>query len=235
MSMLMKKMSTLTRGLGMKAMTRAARTRARRPAGHRARTKAQTRERILAVALALFQKKGFEGTTTREIARKAGIAEGTVFNYFTTKEDIAFYFFEKETDHVVASFDDTRRLKKAPLEEKLFALIQRQLEYIAPYERFIGSVISQALNPSSRLSLVSLESQSLRVRYLTFVQKLFEEAAEKGETGPMSWWTPQAFWIYYLGVLFFWLNDRSPNKENTLAFLDRSLTIGAALLKKGVI
>lgn len=211
------------------------RSRPRRPAGRRARSKAQTREKILTVALALFQKNGFEGTTTKEIARKAGIAEGTIFNYFKTKEDIAFYFFEKETDHVVAAFDEGKRLRKAPLEEKLFALIQRQLEYIAPYERFIGSVIFQALKPSSKLSPFSLESQAMQVRYLTFVQTLFDEAAERGETGPTSWWAPQAFWVYYLGVLFYWLNDPSPNKENTLAFLDRSLKIGIAMLKKGAI
>ena len=201
--------------------------------GKRARSKAARREKILAAALALFQTRGFERTTTKAIARKAGIAEGTIFNYFETKEDIAFYFFEKETDHVVAAFDAGKRLRKAPLEEKLFALIQRQLEYIAPYERFIGSVIFQALKPSSKLSPFSLESQAMQVRYLTFVQTLFDEAAERGEIGPVSWWAPQVFWVYYLGVLFYWLNDSSPNKESTLAFLDRSLKIGMAMLKKG--
>ncbi len=201
--------------------------------GHRARRKAQTRDRILRTALALFQKHGFEGTTTKAIARKAGIAEGTIFNYFKTKEDIAFYFFEYETDHVLAAFQDGQRLRRAPLEEKLFALIQRQLEYIAPYERFIGSVVFQALTPSSKLSPFSLESQAMQIRYLTFVQTLFDEAVARGEIGPIGWWTPHAFWVYYVGVLFYWLNDRSPNKESTLAFLDRSLKIGVAMLKKG--
>jgi AcrR family transcriptional regulator len=209
--------------------------RKRRPAGHRARAKARTRERILEAALALFQKKGFDGTTTKAIARKARVAEGTIFNYFSTKEDIALYFFDKEAEHVMAYFADGKRLKKAPLEEKLFALIQRQLEYIAPYERFIGSVIFQAFKPSSKLSPFSLESQALQVRYLTFVQKLFSEAEEKGEIGPVGWWTPQAFWVFYLGILFYWLHDTSRNKENTLAFLDRSLKIGIAVLKKGML
>ena len=206
----------------------------RRPAGYRARAKAETRERILEAALALFQKKGFEGTTTKAIARNAQVAEGTIFNYFKTKEDIALFFFEKEAEHVIASFENGKRLKNAPLDEKLFALIQRQLEYIAPYERFIGSVILQAFQPSSKLSPFSLESQSLQVRYLTFVQKLFKEAEEKGEIGPVSWWTPQAFWVYYIGILFYWLHDTSRNKEHTLAFLDRSLKIGIAMLKKGM-
>jgi AcrR family transcriptional regulator len=201
--------------------------------GKRARGKAERREKILAAALALFQKRGFEGTTTKAIARKAGLAEGTIFNYFKTKEDIAFYFFEKETDHVLAAFKGGLPLRKAPLDEQLFALVQRQLEYIAPYERFIGSVVYQALTPSSKLSPFSLESQAMQLRYLAFVQTLFDEAAARGEIGPALWWTPQVFWVYYVGVLFYWLNDRSPNKESTLAFLDRSLKIGVAMLKKG--
>ena len=77
---------------------------ARKATGRRETSKAQTRERILKVALALFQKKGFAATTTKQIARGAGVAEGTIFNYFKTKEDIAFYFFEKETDFVVGDF-----------------------------------------------------------------------------------------------------------------------------------
>jgi hypothetical protein len=36
-----------------------------------------------------------------------------------------------------------------------------------------------------------------------------------------------------VGTLLYWLYDSSENKQNTLAFLDRSLTIGVALLKKG--
>jgi AcrR family transcriptional regulator len=207
----------------------------RKSAGRRAHAKAQTRERILESALSLFQKKGFDGTTTKEIARKARVAEGTIFNYFNTKEDIALYFFDKEVQHVIAYFEDGRHLKNAPLEERLFALIQRQLEYIAPYERFIGSVILQAFQPSSKLSPFSLESQALQVRYLTFVQQLFNEAEEKGEIDRVSWWTPQAFWVYYLGILFYWLHDPSHRKENTLAFLDRSLKIGTAVLKKGLL
>ncbi|HZU35991.1 MAG TPA: helix-turn-helix domain-containing protein [Gemmataceae bacterium] len=49
-------------------------------------TKAATRQRILEAARQLFAAKGFEASTTRDIADAAGIASGTLFNYFTTKE-----------------------------------------------------------------------------------------------------------------------------------------------------
>src|SRR5579862_8898694 len=105
----------------------------RRPPGKRERNKEETKERILAAALKLFKEKGLEGTTTKEISKESGIAEGTLFNYFKTKEDLALYFFQKETADLIKWFRAERRLQKAALPEKLFAIIHRQLEYIEPY------------------------------------------------------------------------------------------------------
>src|SRR5690349_10896911 len=120
--------------------------------GKRDANKEKTKERILKAALELFRSKGLEGTTTRQISQKAKIAEGTLFNYFKTKEDLALYFFQKETEDLIAWFEKEKQLRKARLPEKLFAIIHRQLEYIAPYEDFIGAVFFRALQPSSALS-----------------------------------------------------------------------------------
>jgi AcrR family transcriptional regulator len=48
----------------------------------------ETRERILKAALRLFAQKGYDGTTTRELAEAAGVAEGTLFRYFSNKKAI---------------------------------------------------------------------------------------------------------------------------------------------------
>src|SRR5437764_7383183 len=110
-------------------------TRTKKP-GWRDLKKEQTKEKILAAALELFRAKGLDGTTTKEISKKAGIAEGTLFNYFRTKEELALYFFQKEIADLINWFHSERRLQKAALPEKLFAIIHRQLEYLAPYEDF---------------------------------------------------------------------------------------------------
>src|SRR5262245_34341093 len=133
--------------------------------GRRARKKEATRARIVEAALALFRSRGFEQTTTRAIARRARIAEGTVFNYFPTKEDIALHFLGQEVDRAVAAIRDSRRLKKAPLDEKLFALIQTQLELLAPHERFIGAAFVEALKPGSKLGVFSPAAQAMQYRY----------------------------------------------------------------------
>jgi AcrR family transcriptional regulator len=201
-----------------------------RPVGRRAQNKEAIRKRIVTAALSLFQSKGFEATTTKAIARKAGIAEGTVFNYFKSKEDIALHFFELEVDQAITAVRSNPRLRKAPLEEKLFTLVHSQLEFLAPYERFIGAAFIHALKPASPLGIFSHRAHELRHRYVGFVQELFEQSLPKH---PLTWVAPDAFWIYYLGVLLYWLHDSSPGKQNTLAFLDRSLSIGISVLKQG--
>jgi AcrR family transcriptional regulator len=206
---------------------------ARKGPGKRDQNKQAIRDRIVKAALTLFQTKGFETTTTKAIARKAVIAEGTVFNYFRTKEDIALFFFEQEVDHAIAAVRDDPRLRKASLEEKLFTLIHSQLEFLAPYERFIGAALLHALNPASHLGVFSHRAQQLRHRYLAFVAELIEDSSQKQKADALSWLVPEVFWIYYLGVLLFWLYDTSEGKQHTLAFLDRSLNIGVSFLKAG--
>ena len=202
--------------------------------GRRAANKAATERRIVTAALGLFQSKGFEATTTKAIAKKAGIAEGTVFNYFPTKEDIALHFFEHEVEEAMATVSTRPRLRKASLEEKLFALIQTQLELLLPYERFIGNAFLEALKPASKLGIFSHRAAALRHRYLAFVQTLIDESLPRKTVVPLQWWVPDAFWCFYMVVLLFWLSDASPRKQNTLAFLDRSLHVGVGMLRRAV-
>ena len=52
------------------------------------------RTAIIEAALKLFTERGFHGTSTAEISKEAGVATGTLFNYFPTKEDLinSLYF-----------------------------------------------------------------------------------------------------------------------------------------------
>lgn len=200
--------------------------------GARAANKEATQKRILKAALELFDSKGYDNTTTSAIAKRAGIAEGTVFNYFETKDDIVLYFLELEVDEAIRAVRSRPQLRNAPLEEKLFALIERQLGYLAPYKRFIGAAFLQALRPASKLA-VSVRALSLRQRYIAFVEELMRESLPTNGLNIYAWIAPQVFYLYYIGVLLFWLNDASENKQATLAFLDRSLAIGVAALRKG--
>jgi AcrR family transcriptional regulator len=201
--------------------------------GKREKNKEETKQRILKAALELFKEKGLDGTTTKEISKKAGIAEGTLFNYFKTKEDLALYFFQNETESLIKWFRGEARLQKAPLPEKLFAIIHRQLEYIEPYEGFIGAVFYRSLQPTSCLSPLSFDSQELRLKYLRFIREVLAEAEERGEIPHLGDLGAYAVGLFYIGIVTHWLHDRSRGKQRTLALLDRALTLGTRMFRKG--
>ena len=216
------------------------RTRPRNPAivqslnpGRRAANKQKTKKAILRAALELFAKKGFSKTTTKEISRRARIAEGTLFNYFRTKEDLALYFFEEELLGLITWFEREERLRKAPLAEKLFALIHHHLERISPYEEFIGAVYLRALQPRSKLSPLSLHSQEHNLRYLRFVRDILAEAEAEGELPGIGDFGAYGFGLFHLAMITYWLQDQTPGKGETLALLDRCLKFATHLLQRG--
>ena len=136
--------------------------------GRRETKKEATQKKILEVSLKLFQTEGFGKTTMRDIAKKCGIALGTTYNYFPTKEHLALFFFESALDDVLLRY---RREEPpgASLEEKLFLLFSIELDRIAPYEEFLNLVVAHAVIPGSRLHPLSVDSQPLKAKHLDLV------------------------------------------------------------------
>ncbi|HEX3625397.1 MAG TPA: TetR/AcrR family transcriptional regulator [Verrucomicrobiae bacterium] len=200
--------------------------------GRRSENKKKTRQAILRAALELFASQGFYRTTTKAISRKAGIAEGTLFNYFRTKEDLAVYFLEQELDAVIKWYENDDRIQKAALPEQLFAIIQRSLDRLAPYEEFVGAVYLRALVPSSSLGPWSLQTQSRSLRYLQFIREILATAEDDEQIPPLGDFGAYAFGLFHLAIATHWLQDRSRGKERTLALMDRCLNLGSHFLQK---
>jgi AcrR family transcriptional regulator len=64
--------------------------------GKRETAKSERRERLYEAALALFRTQGYETTTVDQITRQAGLAKGTFFNYFPTKDAVLRYMGTRE-------------------------------------------------------------------------------------------------------------------------------------------
>ena len=105
-----------------------------------------TRRRIVETARNLFIENGFEQTTTRDIAAAVGIATGTLFNYFSTKEALAMTMVAQALDEAKTDFIANDRGHES-LAEGLFAFTLAGLRRLAPYRGFVGEVAETALSP----------------------------------------------------------------------------------------
>jgi len=188
-------------------------------------TKAATRKTILRTARRLFAEKGYEATRTRDIARAAGIASGTLFNYFPTKEAIVGCLAGEAVSEPLADADAPARPAET-LEEDLFALIALGLRRLKPLRKYLPALLETALSPLAVAP--QNESISLRVAHLEAAAKL---AIRHGH-GEMSPIALQLYWTLYTGVLAFWANDESPKQEDTLALIDDSLDMFVGWLRE---
>ncbi|MEV0483011.1 TetR/AcrR family transcriptional regulator [Streptomyces sp. NPDC050508] len=143
--------------------------------GLRERKKRQTRQYISDVATGLFMERGFDAVTVAEVADAADVSVNTVYNYFSTKEDL---FLDRADDmrerlaRWVRARDTGESAAAAVLRE-----LRAELEAVSPrvglmpgFERFM-SVVEAA--PTLRLRLMAVRHEVL--------QRL--EAALREETG----------------------------------------------------
>jgi len=188
-----------------------------------AQTKAQTRERILQAALALFAEKGYGATTTRDIAEAANIASGTLFNYFPTKGAIVASLANDATSEALAESSDG---EGDSLEEDLFAVVALILRKLKPLRKLLPALMETSLSP---LAISRDDECSFRVTHLEAAAAL----AVKHGRGPLSPTALQLYWTLYTGVLMFWANDKSPKQEDTLALTDESMNMFVGWLCAG--
>ncbi len=74
-----------------------------RPYGKRASNKELRKENLYTAAVTLFRQRGFDETRVEEITQAAGVAKGTFFNYFPTKEDVLLYIGERHMTRLGAA------------------------------------------------------------------------------------------------------------------------------------
>ena len=133
-----------------------------------AEKKEETRRRILEAARNLFAKKGFASATTRDVADAAGIAAGTVFNYFPTKEALAMTIVAEALDEAAGEFSEGVRGDES-LDESLFGHVAVGLRHLAPHRSYVGEVLETALSPFARDGVCE-PAREVRVNHLERVR-----------------------------------------------------------------
>jgi AcrR family transcriptional regulator len=144
-----------------------------RPPTTRQRLAAARREQILETALGLFAERGFDATSTRQIAKEAGIAEGLIFHYFPTKASLLTAILEHRSEGRRGFRSELRPLLEGasgkPAAEVLRAVASGWLATLRRDEEFVVVLFATAqTNPEVRQAWQGLirEGTELLTGYL---------------------------------------------------------------------
>lgn len=183
----------------------------------------RTRSQLLATALRLFQTKGFEGATIREIAKAMDMSVGSAYYYFKSKDEIILAFYE-ETLHELQAIAPGINASTTDLGERMTKLINGKLEQLIPYKSFLNVLARSASDSSSPLSPFSNETTETREESIQIFRDALVGVRQKLPRS-LEPYLAYLFWLYYMGIVFFWINDRSPQQKRTAILLKRTMAI----------
>ena len=137
---------------------------------------ADKREAILRAATSVFAKNGYFNSKVADIARVAGVADGTVYLYFKSKEEILRSIFERNTSEAVAEGrEELSRVGDA--REKLRRIARHHLERLGA-DRDLAVVFQVELRGSTKF-MEEFSAAGLAA-YLGLIREVFEEGQREG-------------------------------------------------------
>ncbi len=151
--------------------------------GLRERKKRQTRELISDTARRLFAERGFEAVTVADVARAADVSEGTVFNYFPTKEDLFYGGMEAFEGELVDA------VRQRPPGESALSAFRRFLLHSSARlaDEEVADVIVRAARIVGASPALQAREREIVARYTDSLAALIAEERSGGDHGVESW------------------------------------------------
>jgi len=151
--------------------------------GVRKSQKAATRERVLAAARELFDTFGYEETTVREIARRAGVSVGSVFTTFASKGDVLSQVMEDRLDGLYAELDRVVPLLRGSTADRLRSIFAILFAYEAPRTKLFLAHIAAAFDWTLDQTA---KPYGRNVRMRNLLRETFAEGVVRGDVDQMA-------------------------------------------------
>lgn len=174
-------------------------------------------------ALSLFAERGFQETTLRAIADRAGASLGLVYRYFPSKEAIVLSIYQE----LARSFSETFAPADGALGTRYCAAIEAKIALLAPHESAFAALVGAAVNPHSPLGVSAPETAVIRDLLRPVFVGVARGCVPESEVARVGDLLYLAHWF----VLLAWLHRRSDDQFQTLlASLASALDAGAPWL-----
>ncbi len=136
----------------------------------------KTKRKIFETSMKLFAEKGYDATSIEEITSIVGVAKGTLYYHFSSKEEI-FNFLIDEGMKLLQNSITIKTSQKSSSIDKLKSILLIQLKILYKYEDFITIIVSQMWGHDQR----SKQCQKYIMQYLSIIESVVEEGIQKGE------------------------------------------------------
>jgi AcrR family transcriptional regulator len=167
------------------------------------------REHILETALKLFARHGFDGTSTKQIAQAAGIAEGLIFHYFPSKDDLLNAVFETRHSYFGEFRSLLEEAEHKPASEILHELATGWLNTLRREKDITLVLFSTAqTNPKVGAALRTLIGEG--ISRLSAYLRARVNAGELRKNLPVE---PSAQMFFSALMIFFIVNHNMPESE----------------------
>src|SRR4029079_10421809 len=183
----------------------------------------QTKALILETALEMFRERGYDETTMRAAAQKAGVSLGNAYYYFHSKEYLIQAFYQRLNDsHFAAALPALEH--EETLKARLLAMMPTNIATMEPYHQFAGVLFKTAANPRSPLNPFGDESDPVREASIQLCEEVLE--GEKGKIPKdVRADLPSLLWVYSMGIVLFWIHDQSPKHRRTYRLIDHTVDL----------
>ncbi|MBU8859257.1 MULTISPECIES: TetR family transcriptional regulator [unclassified Micromonospora] len=178
----------------------------------------QTRQLILDTAMRLFRERGYARTTMRAVAQEAGVAVGNAYYYFGSKEHLVQEFYAgTQREHREAAAPVLAR--ERDFGARLAGVLHAGVDVLSPYHTFAGAFFKTAAEPTSPLSPFSAESSAPRDMSIALFREALTGSTVKLDD-ELREALPELLWLGYMGVVLYWVHDRSEGQVKTRQLID---------------
>ena len=183
----------------------------------------QTKALILETALEMFRERGYDDTTMRAVAQKAGVSLGNAYYYFSSKEHLIQAFYQRlHEDHLAVAVPALEHDKT--LKARLLTVIRLKLDTMKPYHQFAGVLFKTAAHPQSPLNPFADESNPVRQASIQLFEKVLEGSKARIPKDLRAE-LPYLLWVYHMGIILFWIHDQSPRHRRTYRLIDHTVDL----------
>ena len=200
-----------------------------RPPGASAKSEL-TRKRIFDAALELFASQGFEATTMRDIASRAGTSPGLAYRYFDAKEAFVLGLYRQLTDAFIEAID---ALPEGTIAQRFEWAMQAKFAGMEPHRKTLGSLFSVGINPASKVYVLGSSSSDIRKQVIEAMAVVVRGSTQTLPDSPIESLSTLLF-VLQLAIVFCWIHDTTEGAQATgrlVSLASRALNLATRLIK----